>query len=75
MQESKDIVLPNYSLVLSLLKYKDVWVFWNQKKSDPNRYSPLNNSIQNGDGIGHWPFGIGSTQNGRKKKFTFTQKT
>ena len=26
------LVLPNYPLVLSLLKYRNVWVFWNQKK-------------------------------------------
>ena len=32
MQELKDIVLPNYPLVLSLLKYRKVWVFWNKKK-------------------------------------------
>ena len=32
MQELKDIVLPNYPLVLSLLKHRNVWVFWNQKK-------------------------------------------
>ena len=31
MQELKDIVLPNYPLVLSLLKHRDVWVFWNKK--------------------------------------------
>ena len=33
MQHLKEIVLPNYPLVLSLLKYKNVWVFWNQKNS------------------------------------------
>ena len=32
MQELKDIVLPNYLLVLSLLKHRNVWVFWNKKK-------------------------------------------
>ena len=32
MQHLKEIVLPNYSLVLSLLKYMNVWVFWKQKK-------------------------------------------
>ena len=37
--------LPNYPLILSLLKYRNVWVFWNKKKSDSNRCSPLNSSI------------------------------
>ena len=32
MQHLKEIVLPNYPLVLSLLKYRNVWVFWNKKK-------------------------------------------
>ena len=32
MQHLKEIVLPNYPLVLSLLKYRNVWVFWKQKK-------------------------------------------
>ena len=40
----KKIVLPNYPLVLSLLKYRNVWIFWNKKKSDSNRCSPLNSS-------------------------------
>ena len=31
MQHLKEIVLPNYPLVLSLLKYRNVWVFWNKK--------------------------------------------
>ena len=33
MQHLKEIVLPNYPLVLSLLKYRNVWVFWKQKNS------------------------------------------
>ena len=33
MQHLKEIVLPNYPLVLSLLKYRNVWVFWNKKNS------------------------------------------
>ena len=41
----KKIVLLNYPLGLSLLKYKNVWVFWNKKKSGSNRCSPLNSSI------------------------------
>ena len=45
MQHLKEIVLPNYPLVLSLLKYRNVWVFWNQKKSGSNRCCPLNSSI------------------------------
>ena len=32
MQHLKEIVLLNYPLVLSLLKYRNVWVFWNKKK-------------------------------------------
>ena len=47
MQHLKEIVLPNYPLVLSLLKYRNVWVFWNKKKSGSNRCSPLNSSIDN----------------------------
>ena len=46
MQHLKEIVLPNYPLVLSLLKYRNVWVFWNKKKSGSNRYNPLNSSIE-----------------------------
>ena len=45
MQHLKEIVLPNYPLVLSLFKYRNVWVFWNKKKSDSNKHSPLNNNI------------------------------
>ena len=47
MQHLKEIVLPNYPLVLSLLKYKNVWVFWNKKKTGSNMCSPLNSSIDN----------------------------
>ena len=32
MQHLKEIILPNYPLVLSLLKYRNMWVFWNKKK-------------------------------------------
>ena len=45
--EQKKIVLLNYPLVLSLLKYRNVWVFWNKKKAGSNRCSPLNSSIDN----------------------------
>ena len=45
--EPKKIVLLNYPLGLSLLKYRNVWVFWNKKKSSSNRCSPLNSSIDN----------------------------
>ena len=45
MQHLKEIVLPNYPLILSLLKYRNVWVFLNKKKSGSNRCSPLNSSI------------------------------
>ena len=43
----KHVFLPDYPLVLSLLKSRDVGVFWNQKKkkSGPNSESPLNSSI------------------------------
>ena len=44
MQHLKEIVLPNYPLILSLLKYRNVWVFWNKKKSGSNRCNPLNSS-------------------------------
>ena len=44
--EPKKIVLLNYPLGLSLLKYRNVWVFWNKKKSSSNRCSPLNSSIE-----------------------------
>ena len=40
MQELKDIVLPNYPLVLSLLKHRDVWVFWNKKNSVQTSATP-----------------------------------
>ena len=42
---TKKIVLLNYPLGLSLLKYRNVWVFWNKKKSGSNRCSLLNSSI------------------------------
>ena len=37
------IVLPNYPLILSLLKYRNVWIFWNKKKKKfgPNKCSIL----------------------------------
>ena len=45
---TKKIVLLNYPLGLSLLKYRNVWVFWNKKKkSGSNKSSPLNSSIDN----------------------------
>ena len=31
---------------ISLLKYKNMWVFWNKKKSGSNKCSPLNSSIE-----------------------------
>ena len=46
MQHLKEIILPNYPLILSLLKYRNVWVFWNKKKSGSDRCSPLNSSIE-----------------------------
>ena len=42
----RHVFLPNYHLVLSLIKPRGVGVFWNKKKkSYPNRGSPLNSSI------------------------------
>ena len=38
-------IFTKLSFNLSLLKYRNVWVFWNKKKSGSNRCSPLNNSI------------------------------
>ena len=37
--------MPNYHLVLSLLKSRKIGVFW-KKKSSSNRCSPLNSSIE-----------------------------
>ena len=46
--KKKRIVLLNYPLVLSLLKYRNVWIFWNKKKKyDSNRCNPLNSNIEN----------------------------
>ena len=46
MKHLKEIILSNYLLGLSLLKYRNVWVFWNKKKkSSLNRCSLLNSSI------------------------------
>ena len=39
--------LPNYPLVLSLLKHRGVGTFLNLKIRNPNRGNPLNNSIDN----------------------------
>ena len=39
--------LLNYPLVLSLLKHRGVRTFLNLKIKNPNRESPLNNSIEN----------------------------
>ena len=40
MQHLKEIVLPNYTLDLSLLKYKNVWVFWNKKNPVQTNAAP-----------------------------------
>ena len=37
--------LPNYHLILSLLKHRDVGAFLNKKMRIPNRISPLSSSI------------------------------
>ena len=39
------VFLPDYPLILSLLKPRAIGVFWNKKKSGPNRYNPLNSNI------------------------------
>ena len=41
----RHVFLLNYLLVLSLLKLRSVGIFWNKKKSNPNKGSFLNNSI------------------------------
>ena len=41
----RHVFLLNYLLVLSLLKFRSVGIFWNKKKSNPNKGSFLNNSI------------------------------
>ena len=38
--------LPNYPLILSLLKHRGVETFLNLKIRNPNRGNPLNNSIE-----------------------------
>ena len=43
----RHVFLPDYPLILSLLKPRGVGVFWNQKKSGPNIGIPLNSSINN----------------------------
>ena len=43
----KVIFLPDCLLVLSLLKHRDIGAFLNIKMKNPNRGSPLNNSIDN----------------------------
>ena len=47
LAQVKHVFLSDYHLVLSLLKSRDVGVFWNQKKkkSGLNSGSPLNSSI------------------------------
>ena len=39
------VFLPDCPLILSLLKYRGVRAFLNQKMRNPNRRNPLNNSI------------------------------
>ena len=41
----RHVFLSDSPLVLSLFKPKGVGVFWNKKKSGPNRKNPLNSSI------------------------------
>ena len=45
LQELKDVVLPNYPLVLSVLKPREIEVFWNKKKNPVSQVQPLNSSI------------------------------
>ena len=44
----KNVFLLDYPLVFFLLKPRSIVVFWNQKKSGPNRNNPLNSSIDIG---------------------------
>ena len=39
------VFLPDYPLVLSLLKYKGIGAFLNKKMRNLNRRAPLNSSI------------------------------
>ena len=39
------VFLPNYSLILCLLKHRSVTVFLNKKMRNLSRRNPLNNSI------------------------------
>ena len=41
------VFLPDCPLVLSLLKHRSVGAFLNKQMRNPNRRSPLNNSIDN----------------------------
>ena len=41
----RHVFLPNYPLVLSLLKSRSVWGILEQKKSGPNKGNPLKSSI------------------------------
>ena len=41
----KRVFLLDYLLVLSLLKLRSVGIFWNKKKSNPNKGSFLNSNI------------------------------
>ena len=45
----KVVFLPDCLLVLSLLKYRDVWAFLNQKNKDPNQENPLRLRVLNFD--------------------------
>ena len=47
--EVKVVFLPDCLLVLSLLKYRDVWTFLNQKNKDPNQGNPLRLRVLNFD--------------------------
>ena len=47
--EVKVVFLPDCLLVLSLLKYRDVCAFLNQKNKDPNQGNPLRLRVLNFD--------------------------
>ena len=48
MQHLKEIVLPNYPLILSLLKYRNMWVFWNQNIGMCGYFGTKKNPVQIG---------------------------
>ena len=48
--------LPDYSLILSLLKHRDIEAFWTKKMENSNRKNSLNSSIDYIYKIKTWDF-------------------